>query len=279
VEIGRLGAVSFLRELVRRRAAGAARRHRVGLAPGESVAMPEEGVSANVQLAHFDVDAWEDALARVPADRARRPRRRGAARAAARRRPVGYLPTVLALRARSSASKAARCTTWWSAARATAGLARQRRRRRTEWLRRIPAAAGTGAGRVIRAPGAPEHRRGGQRGRDAAGAAAGNIPALDVVVDDFELKGRKLGRLEIDAVNRGAGTVAREGGVREWRLNKLSLSARGEFTASGNWAALARRPPRGRRRAEVRKAGERRRTAMKFRWTSPTPASCSPASA
>jgi hypothetical protein len=25
-----------------------------------------------------------------------------------------------------------------------------------------------------------------------------------VVVEDFELKGRKLGRLEIDAVNRGA---------------------------------------------------------------------------
>ena len=29
------------------------------------------------------------------------------------------------------------------------------------------------------------------------------MPALDVVVEDFELRGKKLGRLEIDAVNRG----------------------------------------------------------------------------
>jgi uncharacterized protein YhdP len=94
----------------------------------------------------------------------------------------------------------------------------------------------------------------------------GNIPALDVVVDDFELKGRKLGRLEIDAVNRGPGTVAREGGIREWRLNRLSLSAPdAELTASGNWAAMdAQAVAPGGPRPTVR-AGERRRTSVKFR--------------
>ncbi len=72
----------------------------------------------------------------------------------------------------------------------------------------------------------------------AAGAASqveslldqqpGSIPALDVMVDEFELKGHKLGRLEIDAVNRGN---------REWRLNKLALGTPdAQFTASGNWA-------------------------------------------
>jgi uncharacterized protein YhdP len=94
----------------------------------------------------------------------------------------------------------------------------------------------------------------------------GSIPALDVVVDDFELKGRKLGRLEIDAVNRGAGTVVREGGIREWRLNKLSL-ATGEalFSASGNWAAIGAQAvaPGGPRQQPA--LGERRRTSMKFR--------------
>jgi uncharacterized protein YhdP len=89
-----------------------------------------------------------------------------------------------------------------------------------------------------------------------------NLPALDVVVDDFELRGKKLGRLEIDAVNRGALAVAREGGVREWRLNKLNLTMpEAAFTATGNWVALgAQAAPRPGPRAP-----EQRRTAMKFR--------------
>jgi uncharacterized protein YhdP len=94
----------------------------------------------------------------------------------------------------------------------------------------------------------------------------GAIPALDVVVDDFELRGRKLGRLEIDAINRGGGAVAREGGVREWRLNKLSLlTPEAAFTATGNWAALdAQAQPPG-ARPPPRAAHERRRTVMNFR--------------
>ena len=37
-----------------------------------------------------------------------------------------------------------------------------------------------------------------------------SIPALDVVVEDFDLRGKKLGRLEIDAVNRGDLAAATE---------------------------------------------------------------------
>jgi uncharacterized protein YhdP len=93
----------------------------------------------------------------------------------------------------------------------------------------------------------------------------GNIPALDVTVDEFELKGRKLGRLEIEAVNRGAGTVAREGGIREWRLNKLQLTMpEATFTASGNWAALNAQPAAPNSPRVDAKPGEKRRTAMKF---------------
>ena len=89
-----------------------------------------------------------------------------------------------------------------------------------------------------------------------------NIPALDIVVDDLELRGRKLGRVEIDAVNRGAGAVAREGGVREWRLNKLNVTTpEASFTATGNWTAVnAQAAPR-----PARALPERRRTAMNFK--------------
>ncbi|HEY0825364.1 MAG TPA: AsmA-like C-terminal region-containing protein, partial [Ramlibacter sp.] len=93
-----------------------------------------------------------------------------------------------------------------------------------------------------------------------------SIPALDIVVEEFELKGRALGRLEIDAINRGPGTVVREGGIREWRLNKLSLGLpEATFTASGNWAAVGAQPvaPGGPRQPVG--ANERRRTSMKFR--------------
>jgi uncharacterized protein (TIGR02099 family) len=59
------------------------------------------------------------------------------------------------------------------------------------------------------------------------------IPALDVVADNFELSGKKLGRLEVVANNVGsAGPLA----VREWRINRLSLTnADGELKATGKW--------------------------------------------
>ncbi len=46
-----------------------------------------------------------------------------------------------------------------------------------------------------------------------------SIPTLDIVVNELTLRGKKLGRLEIDAVNR-VGTNA----VREWRLNKFNVT-------------------------------------------------------
>ena len=58
-----------------------------------------------------------------------------------------------------------------------------------------------------------------------------SMPALDIVVNDLELKGKRLGRAEIDAVNR-----ANAQGQREWQLNKLNLSnLDATFTARGNW--------------------------------------------
>jgi uncharacterized protein YhdP len=59
--------------------------------------------------------------------------------------------------------------------------------------------------------------------------------------------------------------VAREGGIREWRLNKLALTTPDAiFSATGNWAALGAQPaaPGGPRQAA--RPGETRRTAMKF---------------
>ena len=59
------------------------------------------------------------------------------------------------------------------------------------------------------------------------------LPALDVVADDFVMGGKKLGRLELMAVNQ----------VRDWRIERLVLTT-GESTlsADGYWQSWAARP-------------------------------------
>jgi uncharacterized protein YhdP len=60
-----------------------------------------------------------------------------------------------------------------------------------------------------------------------------SVPALDVVIDDFELRGKKLGRLQIDAVNR---MPAVRDGAREWQLDRLELTApEAVLAANGRW--------------------------------------------
>ncbi|MFM6990393.1 MAG: YhdP family protein [Rhodoferax sp.] len=66
------------------------------------------------------------------------------------------------------------------------------------------------------------------------GEQPSSIPALDVVVEDFELVGKKLGRLEVEAVNQTS-QVQRDP-QREWRLKRLNLSMpAATLTASGAW--------------------------------------------
>lgn len=269
VDLGRIGGVTYLRDLSSPEPQVLRGSIAVGLAPGESVPLPEQGVMANVQLGTLNVDAWEEALARAAGTDA--PARAAAPPASGEPQPtagMAYLPTVLAVRAKALSVEGRTLHN------VVVGGSRDGR----VWRANVDAdelggyleyrqPQSTGAGRV--------YARLARLNMAAAAASEveslleqqpGNIPALDVVVDEFELKGRKLGRLEIDAVNRGPGTVAREGGIREWRLNKLSLTMpEATFTASGNWAAMGAQPvaPGGPRQAV--RANERRRTAMKFR--------------
>ena len=56
-----------------------------------------------------------------------------------------------------------------------------------------------------------------------------SVPTLDIVVEDFELRGKRLGRLEIDA--------QQQSDARDWKLNRLVLkSADATLSASGKWA-------------------------------------------
>ena len=74
--------------------------------------------------------------------------------------------------------------------------------------------------------------------------APASVPALDIQVDDFELRGKKLGRLVVEAVNRGASGVE---SAREWRLSNLSLQTpEGLLSATGQWGYVPGAPQRRR---------------------------------
>jgi len=265
VALGRIAGVTYLRDVSQPEAKVLRGAIAIGTGAGEPPPLPAEGVQANVQLDAFNIDAWEETLARVAGDAAAAapPARDadadgdapGAGPAA-----LQYLPTAMSLRARQLGVEG----------RTLHDLALAGSRQGRIWRARVEARELSGEVEYRQPQNSGAGRLRARLARLTIGAAAatevealleqqpGSIPALDVIVDDFELKGRKLGKLEIDAVNRGAGAVAREGGIREWRLNRLSLASPDmNFSASGNWAALDAHAAPG--------ANERRRTAIRFR--------------
>jgi len=269
VEIGRLASVAYVRDLSGSEPRVIRGGIAVGLAAGESAPLPEHGVMANINLANVNLDAWEAVLGHAAGGGAAAAAGGASPALAAGSAAMGYLPTVMAVRAKELALEG----------RVLHNVVVGGSRDGQVWRANLDAdelngyveyrqPAGAGAGRL--------HARLARLSIAASEAKQvetlleqqpDSLPALDIVVDDFELRGKKLGRLEIDAVNRGPGTVAREGGVREWRLNKLNLSMpEAVFSATGNWAAVgAQAVAPGGPRPGPRPPGERRHTAMKFR--------------
>jgi uncharacterized protein (TIGR02099 family) len=261
VELGRAASVHYVRDTAGPQPRVLRGAIAVGLPPGETAVLPDQGVAANVQLGAADVDAWEKVLDGAAAPAGPSPPRAPPASAAA---SLGYMPTVFAVRARELTVEGrtlhnlvvggSRDGPLWRG-----NIDAEELNGYIEYRQPLRGGAGRVTARLARL--------------SIAGASASavetlldeqpsNIPALDVVVDDFELRGRKLGRLEIDAVNRGS---PREGSAREWRLNKLSLGMpEATFSATGNWAAVEAQavPTAAARPARVL---ERRRTVMNFR--------------
>ncbi len=60
------------------------------------------------------------------------------------------------------------------------------------------------------------------------------VPALDIVVDDFELNAKRLGKLEVAATLQS--------GARDWRLTRLALTTpEARLTGSGRWSGAPAR--------------------------------------
>lgn len=86
------------------------------------------------------------------------------------------------------------------------------------------------------------------------------VPALDVVIEQFEWRGLPLGRIEVEALNRQV-PVSGGASVPEWRLTKLRISnPEAQLNATGNWTPLGAQ-------SVNRRAGVPSRTRAAFGFT------------
>ena len=85
-----------------------------------------------------------------------------------------------------------------------------------------------------------------------------SMPALDIQIDDLVLRGKRLGKVEIEAINPASGSP-RVGALREWQLQKFNVTVpEAALRASGRWTAPADNRPRRTEmnfRLEVQDAG------------------------
>ncbi|MBI2747889.1 MAG: TIGR02099 family protein [Burkholderiales bacterium] len=261
LDVGKLLSVVYVRDVsgaearVLRGAIGA------GLAADESAPLPADGVVANVNLATLDTDAWSDVLSRAAgADLSTSNIVSPGSHAS-----TGYLPTSLAVRAReltvggrklnNVVIGGGRDGALWRA-----NVDASELNGYVEYRQPQGATGGRLYGRLARLAIAPNAAQDVESVLDEQPAS---IPALDIVVEDLELRGKKLGRVEIEAVNLGASAASAARDVpREWRLNRFNIiTPEAVLTASGNWTNINAQGAA----TTPRSIKERRRTVMNFK--------------
>ena len=229
---------------------------RGGVGVGEPAPTPSSGVTVSVNLASLDVDAWQRVYDKL-FDAAMAPDAGDPTAATEATDAAGYAPGAVNVRTQDMLFLSRRLS------KVQATLTRDK----TQWRANLDADQLNGY--VEYRPAQPGAVPGAAPGANAAGRVYARLsrlslpksevdpveslleeqpatsPTLDIVINDFELRGNHLGRLEIEASNR----VFNEGrnAVREWRLSKFNLlTPEAQLTANGHWALGAPGTP-GRR--------------------------------
>ncbi|MEP6738910.1 MAG: AsmA-like C-terminal region-containing protein, partial [Caldimonas sp.] len=234
------------------------------LTAAEALALPANGVGATITLKRLDVDAWRAAATRLEGDPGRT-EPQAAPFVFDASGGFGYLPDAIGLRVGDLATGTRRLGN------VTAGLSQQGGLWRANvdsdqldgYVEYRPSRRGTGAGRVYARLSRLSLPKGEEEHVESLlDEQPASIPALDIVVDDFELRGKRLGRLEIEAANRGGGRDT----AREWQLSKLNLvMPEAQLSASGTWGAPGVGPTTATgASAPVAAANPPRRAAMNF---------------
>jgi len=242
LELGRIASARYLRDVSGSEPRVLSGDIEFGPSTGEPVVMPERGVLAHLNLGRLDLDAWQ-AVLNGPAPAA------GTAVAVAGVSAVAgapsvkvqtndvamlqpYLPNTLALHAQELSMGGRKLRN------VVAGGSRDG----LLWRGNVSAdeldgyveyrqPSGNGEGRVYARLARLKIEPGeASEVESLLDSQVSTLPALDIVIDDFQLLGKRLGRAEINAVNRG-------GAMREWRLNQLSFTTpEASFQAKGTWA-------------------------------------------
>jgi uncharacterized protein (TIGR02099 family) len=265
---GNLLSAQFIRDISADQARVVRGSIAVGLEPGESAPLPESGVAANIKLDSFNVDAWEKVFSSTVGSSPAQVTESASSEA---QQAQSYLPNQIAIRAKELLVRGhtlnnlvvggTRDGPVWRANLDAAELNGYLEFRQPGIVR---ADGNTGAGRIFAR--LSRLSLGPSTANDVENILDGqpaSIPALDIVVDDLDLRGKKLGRIEVDAVNRSS--AASEAGPREWRLNKFNIIVpEAVLTATGNWMAISAQTPGPGPRVQ-QPVAERRRTVMNFK--------------
>ena len=263
VELGSVLQAQWQREL----GGDAPRVLRGGIGVLEPAPQPLSGVAAHINLRALDLDAWEAAADKLfggadkPAGVGDKPAGSGSATSP-------YEPDTIALRVQELSTGTRKLTHLVAGVSQDAGMWRanldaDQLNGYVEYRppsRRGPTASA--AGRVYaRLARLSLPKSDADQVESLLDQQPANVPALDIVVEDFELRGRKLGRVEIEAVNRATplGSGPSREVVREWQLAKFNLTMpEAQLAASGHWAVVG---PAANGRPAVR------RSVMDFKLT------------
>lgn len=242
--------------------------------PGASpMPLPAKGVAAQVNTPSLDLKAWQDVLDAMtaPASGGSQPRPSTAESQAA---DESLIPETIQVQTAAlswqqrtlrnvSATVQHPAPNVWKVQLDSSQAAGQ-----IDWLpERIPAAANGSHGRVVArlsrllVPETEAQALADQAAdRLLASEQTTSLPALDIVIDQFQWRGLDIGRFEVEAVNRLI-PVAGGPGLPEWRVTRMKLSnPEAELDAVGNWTALGAQN-------NTRRAGEGRtrpRSAFSF---------------
>ena len=249
LEIGQLASAVYVRDLSGPNPRVVRGNLAIGARTGGTSSLPEQGVAAVVRLDDLPLDTWEKLLPDTgtsngeDSDNAWR----------------SYLPNRLGLQVGTLTTGGRTLHD------VVAGITREG----TTWRANIDARELSGHAQYVQ-PG-PQ-----QAGRLYARLARLNLPpsavsdvesmmetppstmpALDIQIDDLVLRGKALGRIEIEATNQEA--RAPRNGPREWQLQKFNVIVpEATLHASGRWSAPADNRPRRTEmgfRLEVQDAG------------------------
>jgi len=208
-----------------------------GMAAPSALMLPASGMSAQVQLPLVDVDAWLPVVRQLQAD--------------ARHASGGGGDTVEAYLPRSLAIKTASLQLKHRTLRDVAGTlvhpapdvwrAQIDSRQAAGQIEWAPDASGAGHKLVahltrLSIPNTDVQAFEDQAAEQLASDTPNRLPAVDLVVDQFEWRGLSLGKLDVQANNRAVVGDA----VPEWRLHRFQMTTpEAQLQAQGNWTLPA----------------------------------------